>query len=162
MAKFGSATIIEESEAPTSGAIFYCDRPAPKDVDYALDDPWIIRLANDSRYVIARGGAVKCYDSALAKALNIAQQGLDFVSMRGAGDLTIMKPLNEHIVWWIEDDKLVLRIREDDSFYFEGAKPLTQKQPTRWHESYRFLGFHTRRKILITHIVICTWHLNRF
>jgi hypothetical protein len=92
--------------------------------------------------VLARGPALSSYDEARDSALDMAQKGLDFFSIAGFEDLSIVNSDEVHIAWWTEEEQgVILRVYTVDPIQtpllYLGWQ-IVDKGGTSWNESLRY------------------------
>ncbi|MEX2464442.1 MAG: hypothetical protein WD428_01055 [Gaiellaceae bacterium] len=138
--------------APVSGGAFPLGGEAPTSTTEARGSGWVVEIREGSKYVVARGGHESGYDEARKAAMAAANEGLDFIAMRGTANLTIVGGEDDHIVWWAERRKAVLRtVGFVTTFVEVGIPTLTVRDPVtgeptpqppappeHWHESFRY------------------------
>jgi hypothetical protein len=133
--------------------VFAIGGEAPATVSERLASGWTVELRHGSTYVIARGGHETTYQDARKAALLAANEGLDFMSMRGTCSVSVVRSDDDHVVWWKEKNGVVLRtvgfvtlsvevpiptLRLLDPATGE-ERPQPPPPPERWHESFRYL-----------------------
>jgi hypothetical protein len=81
--------------------------------------------------------------------LEAAHRGLDLLSVEGVADLSIQNPDEDHLVWWLEGSRLIMRLFAILTSTFQLSAALTvrdaaghivrqlRSRPV-WHESFRF------------------------
>lgn len=153
MAKYGDMLVVEDSgQNATSGGIFALDRGSPVDGSIDVGDGWIVEVRSESNDVLARGGAATDYADARASALSYAQRGLDLLSAKGTGDLTIVDADDAHEVWWVTQQGAVLRyVNIQTMFNMDmplgtvtvtdsagNVQPDPPPSPMAWHPSFRY------------------------
>lgn len=84
------------------------------------------------------------YELARDDSLDAANKGLDFLSARGQGDYWIRNAEDEHIVWWMDGPRAVVRALSVPTFRIQvgqvtvtGGEPVVPPPP-KWHESLRY------------------------
>lgn len=132
-----------------AGAAFRLNRLPWQDA-HATIDGWEVSVREGCNLVVARGGVEQGYDDAYRAGLLRAQQGLDLLSARGIGDLSIKGFDEEHVVWWAEPE-LVIRVVSITPYSIRvglvslevrdaagNLVPPTEVPPPNWHESFRY------------------------
>lgn len=102
------------------------------------------------RGVVVRGVDCGSYDQALADGLARAHEGLDLLSARGVVSAAIADVDTEHLVWWEDPGRRVIRFWGAASVTFtagpvrlvvtdpDGNIRPDSGPPTTWHESMRY------------------------
>jgi hypothetical protein len=133
----------------SSGAVFTLSKTAARGGSVRVGSHWRASLQEGSDALVVRGGRSTTYAGAWQHGLEAAQRALDLVSVRGFGDLSIQNPDEDHLVWWLRDSRLTLRLFAMQTSQFQMSLQLTvrdaagrivrAKTPQAdWHESYRF------------------------
>lgn len=153
MATYGDMLVVEDaSQNATSGAIFALGRHSPADASLDVGDGWTVEVRSGSGDIVARGGTASDYAEALASALSYAQRGLDLLSFKGTGDLTIIRADDQHEAWWLTPQGVVFRyVLIRTTFNVDvppvtvtvtdsagNVKPDPPPPPTAWHPSFQY------------------------
>jgi hypothetical protein len=127
----------------TCGATFALDGKSVIDAVEKVDG-WEVELRVGSETVLARGSGARSYDEAVDAALGTANKGLDLLSAHGRADHWIREASDQHIGWWHEGRRSVIRVISAPTRRVTvGAVTLTggTTVPTpapQWHESLRY------------------------
>ena len=150
MAALDGMLILDGSGIPLSGGAFLLDREAPVSQRKVVDGDWTAEVREGAKYVLTRGGDETNYEDARDQALSAAQRGLDLLCISGAAELSIVGVEDEHITWWREQNRVVLRVTSVATISARvGAKvtvtdslgnvrPDPHRPEAVWHESFRF------------------------
>jgi hypothetical protein len=129
-------------DGASTGGAFRLSGAAAESATELIRD-WRIEVRAGSEIVVARGEGGARYEEARDDALAAANRGLDFMCLRGATPLAIRHSEIEHIVWWSEDSRSVVRllsiptINVDFSATGTGGTPVVPPPPE-WQESARY------------------------
>lgn len=91
------------------GGAFTLASAASADASLALPGAEISIKAGQRDVVVRFEGAVSAEDAAY-QSYQLAQKGLDMLSVLGQVDLAIQEAENEHLVWWSDPQGIVLRL----------------------------------------------------
>lgn len=134
----------------SSGAVFTLSKTAPKSGSVRVGSHWRASIQEGSDALVVRGGKSTTYAGAWQHGLEAAQRALDLVSVQSFGDLSIQNPDEDHLVWWLNDSRLTLRLFAMQTSQFQmslggitvrdsaGHIVRAKTHRTDWHESYRF------------------------
>lgn len=111
MARLGAISLF--GPAPTrsgaSGAAFTLTSAPSADASLAL--PGVeLEIRAGQRDVVVRFNGATSAESALQQGHQLAQHGLDLLSVVGHMDAVIQEAENEHLIWWSEQDGVVVRL----------------------------------------------------
>jgi hypothetical protein len=120
VATLDGVLIADNRSAFASGIALLLQQECQVNEVVSLDPNWEVEVRAGSAYVVARtkspsmncqarGGDRKVSEIFL-DAYEVAQKGLDFLSVTGKEDLSIRDAMNESLVWWREDEVQVLRV----------------------------------------------------
>ena len=134
----------------SSGAIFRLNRKAPESAEESFG-PWTVEIREGSLGIVVRGGAATSPTVAWTEAIEVVQQALDLLSVRGVADLAIVDAEDEHIVWWLDQQRATLRLSATVTMNFRMGTPtlvvrdrsgavIPQPLPPAlaWHDSFRY------------------------
>src|ERR1700710_507266 len=93
-----------------AGAAFLLTAKAPITREWRREDGWAVEIREGSRYVVANGGSASHYREVWTTAHEVAQEALDYWSLRGLRDLATESPFGNHIAFWDSASGSVLRI----------------------------------------------------
>ncbi|MFE3280810.1 hypothetical protein [Nocardia sp. NPDC059239] len=99
---------LQGSQA-TSGAVFLLRKPPVQSVTIELDG-WTVSLQKGINAVVTYGGTAFSHSECHAAALIAANNGLDYLSARGACDVAIHDSHDDCLTWWHEQSGIVMRI----------------------------------------------------
>ena len=102
--------MVDRPAAITSGGLFYLNVKSPENALQTIDGRWTVEVKRGSRVVVARCDDLPSYKEALGESLSVAQQGLDLLAVRGVTTLAIANADREHLVWWVDDGCITLRV----------------------------------------------------
>jgi hypothetical protein len=137
------STVWRSFDGASTGAAFRLSEAAAEDSTETIGD-WTIEVRAGSEIVVTRGDGGATYEDARDHALAAANQGLDFLCLRGATPMAIRHPGTEHIVWWPEDSQSVVRLLSVPTLTLHvgkvtvtGGTPVALPAPE-WQESARY------------------------
>jgi hypothetical protein len=105
-----AGVLISDKHSPfDSGAAFLLSQKCTVNEVVQPQPDWEIEIRALSPYVVARGIGASNAADAFNSAHEIAQQGLDLLSISGKADLTILNSTSECLIWWREDKLRILR-----------------------------------------------------
>jgi hypothetical protein len=93
----------------TGGALLL-DEAAPADAVADAGDGWTVEVRAGSRCVVARCKDIHPAESVYELAANAAQRSLDLFSVRNVGNLHILHAEDEHLLWWAENGRRIIRV----------------------------------------------------
>ena len=134
---------MEFFDAASSGGAFRLTEAAAEAATEVIGD-WTTEVRAGSEIVVARAEGGRAYDEARDDALTAANKGLDLLCLRGAAPSAIRHAGTEHIVWWSEGSKSVVRVLSVPTVTFNIGKPtvtgrtLVVPPPPEWQESARY------------------------
>jgi hypothetical protein len=147
---YAGMALLLAAPTPCSGAALQLNQPALADAILTVDGIEV-EVRRKFRTLIVRGGVEDSYEASLGTALIAAQTALDLMSMRGLNDLVVSDVDDEHVVWWIDDASVVLRlvsVAPSDLRFNIGSVVVTDSDgrvvpplpppPIIWHPSYRY------------------------
>jgi hypothetical protein len=83
-----------------NGGVFLLRRTPLIDAEATLDG-WTTTVAKDLKAVVTRGPSLSStYDETRSEALEAANNGLDYMCVRGLGDLAIRDDFDDCLMWW--------------------------------------------------------------
>lgn len=130
-------------EDACAGGAFRLSEAAVEGATEAIGD-WTIEVSAGSEIVVARGAGGAVYAEARDDALAAANKGLDFLCLRGAKPMAIRHAGTEHIVWWMEGSRSVIRVLSIPTLTLHvgkvtvrGGTPVVPPAPE-WQESARY------------------------
>jgi hypothetical protein len=100
--------IGEKRSLEPGGAAFLLTSPPTKDEVFPLEGGEI-EVRNGQPYVVARLAPALDATTGFSVGHNLAQQGLDLMSILGIQDAVIRDAEDEHLIWWTETAGIVLR-----------------------------------------------------
>lgn len=111
MARLGAISLFGPApiRSPAGGAAFTLTSTASADASLALPAAELEIRAGQRDVVVRFDGATSA-EAALQKGHQLAQQGLDLLSVLGRIDASIQEAENEHLIWWSEPDGVVVRL----------------------------------------------------
>lgn len=105
---------------------------------------WTIEARAGSALLVARGDEGATYEEARDNALTAANKGLDLQCLRGATPMAIRYAGTEHLIWWSEGSRSVIRLLSVPTVRLHlgevtvtGGKPVVLPPPE-WQESARY------------------------
>jgi hypothetical protein len=101
--------IVEEKYLEPGGAAFLLTSPPRKDTTFHLEGGEI-ESRSGQPYAVARFPHALNDVTAFSVGHNLAQQGLDLMSILGMADLAIKDAEDEHLIWWTEEAGPALRV----------------------------------------------------
>ena len=111
MAKIGSIPLLSIDQVKNpGGAAFLLATASGEDALQQVENGEI-EICSGQPFLVARFSLASDAKSAFQKGHSLAQKGLDLLSILGIQDLIIRDAENEHIIWWTEEDSLVVRKR---------------------------------------------------
>jgi hypothetical protein len=134
---------MEFFDAAITGGAFRLSEAAAAAATEVVDG-WTIQVAQGSEIVVARGEGGAVYEDARDDALAAANKGLDFLCLRGADPLAIRHAAGEHIVWWSENGRSVVRVLSVPTVTVHVGRPTViggiqvPPPPPAWQESARY------------------------
>jgi hypothetical protein len=115
MAKIGNIIIVNKSESFDSGAAFLMQKPSPVTSVITIDSKSVVEVEKNNPYVVVRTNGLNNHQEALDYGHELAQKGLDILSITGKSDLGTHDATDENFVWWCANDKVILRITDTGS-----------------------------------------------
>ncbi len=76
---------------------------------YFQDNEWELEVKSGNHSIVARSHLKLSVDVLLSKGFELCQQALDILSVERKGNMQIKKPGEEHIVLFMDHDKVILR-----------------------------------------------------
>ncbi|WP_411728288.1 hypothetical protein [Methyloglobulus sp.] len=122
MAKIGNIKLIDKPEKLDSGAAFLLRMPSPISSTVPLDENSFVEVEKGNHYVVVRTIGLNEYKQAFRYGLELAQKGLDILSIIGKADLSTRDVIDENLVWWSSGDEVNLRITDTSSISFSIEK----------------------------------------
>ena len=104
--KFSGMTL--QSNTERNGAVFLLRIGPVQDAEITLDG-WTVKVARGVNAVIAYGSAGRSFTETYDAALTAANRGLDYMSARGLCDVAIRDAQDDCLVWWADDEGVVVR-----------------------------------------------------
>jgi hypothetical protein len=109
MAKIGSIPLLSIDQVKNpGGAAFLLATASGEDALQQVENGEI-EICSGQPFLVARFSLTSDAKSAFQKGHSLTQKGLDLLSILGIQDLIIRDAENEHIIWWTEEDSLVVR-----------------------------------------------------
>lgn len=129
MAKIGNIRFVERDSMYDSAAAFLLVH-SPKTNAVVPCGGGEVEVSQDSAYVVARfNGAINA-KTARNKGLEIAQAGLDMMSIMGTVDLLTQKSTEEYLLSWRTGIKQIVRIHSTTTMSFTVSSPtISVKDP---------------------------------
>lgn len=152
MATLAGILVADKYSDLDSGAAFLLSQKCNVSEVVYINSNEEVEVQEGCPYVVSRIRGASSADDAFNKAYEVAQQGLDILSITGQADLSIQNASDEYLVWWREQPTQILRVATVTRIPVE-IKPatysLTDKdgniippplppQPI-YHESFRYL-----------------------
>jgi hypothetical protein len=152
MATLAGILVADKYSNLDSGAAFLLSQKCNVSEVVYINSNEEVEVQEGCPYVVSRIRGASSADDAFNKAYEVAQQGLDMLSITGQADLSIQNASDEYLVWWREQSTQILRVATVTRIPVE-IKPatylLTDKdgnnipppsppQPM-YHESFRYL-----------------------
>ncbi len=149
IAQLDGMSLFGERGARSGGAAFRLTSAAPKTGTVRIGSRWKVSVHEGSEALVVGGGRSTSYSAAWQAALEVAHRGLDLLAVSGFADLSIQNADEDHLVWWFEGSRLIMRIFAILTSSFQVSATLTVRdaaghmvrQPRTkqvWHESFRF------------------------
>lgn len=149
MAEYDGIPLLNADGSLSSGGVFRLDHKTLFDTVEVVDRSSQVEIRNQCQSVVARTPAVTSYEEALDCSMDIAQRGLDMLSVRGIENLNTINISNEHLVWWAGAEGLTIRIftiKGPDYFVRLNIPLLAAKgeavpamvMPMQGHDSFRY------------------------
>lgn len=137
-----AGVLISDKHSPfDSGAAFLLSQKCTVNEVVRPQPHWEVEIRASSPYVVARGIGASNSADAFNTAHDIAQQGLDLLSISGKADLSIHNAIDECLIWWREDNLRILRVIIVAERYIKvgpGLGPQPLVLPIIYHESLRY------------------------
>jgi hypothetical protein len=108
MAHLGSIPLVTGEAAEPAGAAFTLSVAATESAVLAFEGA-VIQLRQAERNVVVRFTGARDSREAFDRGHELAQKGLDLLSVRGLQDAVIHDAEDEHSLWWTEQVGLVVR-----------------------------------------------------
>ena len=149
MASYGDRELFVV-DTPSSGAVFFLDRPARRTVEHITPDGWSIAAARGTSGLVVRGPALDSLDEALSHAEESAHIGLDVFAITGAMARVLTRLDALYVVWWHAQSGHVIRmcssvtLRPEADMTLEvldsegNPVPSPPRTPIRWDPSFRY------------------------
>lgn len=99
MAKLGGISLADPNGPPTSGAAFLLTGPSKISETFDVCGIGELAVLAGNPYVVARHSCSDP-DQLYFRGFEVAQKGLDLLSVTGKGDLSLRNFADEHILWW--------------------------------------------------------------
>jgi len=129
MARLGSILFIARNAVYDSAAAFLLAR-SPRNGAVVSCDGGETEVSPDSAYVVSRFNGAFNAETAKNQGLEIAQAGLDLMSIMGTADLLIQKSSEEYLLSWWTEGQQVVRIHSTITLSFTVNSPmLSVKDP---------------------------------
>lgn len=110
MATLAGILIADKDSALDSGAAFLLAQKCDVSESFHLDSGSEVEIQEGCPYVVARIKGASDAKDAFNKGHEVAQQGLDLLSITGKADLSIKNASDEYLVWWREKTVQILRV----------------------------------------------------
>lgn len=149
-ASLAGIPILEPSGALTSGEAFLLANAPVQDAEAELNQ-WKIAVRRGVKVVVAYGGSTSSPEATHTAALNAANLGLDYMSVRGLCDVAIKDSGDDYMLWWRNGIDLTLRINTIFSTLFHATAtgiakdtngkihPSSPPPPASTHDAFRFV-----------------------
>lgn len=109
MASFGDMSLL--ADAPAGGAVFDLLEAATRSGTQPLDAGDVeVEVREGVAAAVVRGIRASSADEALDASLDACQQGLDLLSARGVASVAVARIDTQHLVWWSDGGRTVLRL----------------------------------------------------
>lgn len=109
MLRVGTIPLVAGETAEAAGVAFSLFSPATSDALLSVEGGEI-EVREGQRDVVVRFANAQDASTAFTQGHSLAQQGLDLLSVLGKQDAVIHDAEDEHVLWWTEQDGLVLRL----------------------------------------------------
>jgi hypothetical protein len=109
MAKIGDIESASSTSPYDSGAAILLRQPSQVSAMVSIAADTVVEISSSNPFVVVRTKGCGGAEEAFVSGHEIAQKGLDFLSIRGKADLATREAADEHVVWWRDDDKQILR-----------------------------------------------------
>ncbi|MFV9691903.1 MAG: hypothetical protein ACNY01_13200, partial [Desulfobacteria bacterium] len=109
-AVYDSAAAFLLARSPRNGAVVSCDGGEAE-------------VSQDSAYVVARFNGADNSETAMNQGLELAQAGLDLMSIMGTADLFTQKSTEEYLLSWRTEGQQVVRIHSTTTLSFTVNSP---------------------------------------
>lgn len=110
MATLAGILVADKYSDLDSGAAFLLAQKCDVSEVVYLDSGSEVEVQKGCPYVVARIREASSADDAFNNGHEIAQQGLDLLSITGKADLSIRNASDEYLVWWREKSVQILRV----------------------------------------------------
>ncbi len=109
MAKLGGISLADSEGNLASGAAFLLGGPSKVSETVDICGIGEISVLAGSPYLVARQPS-EAPDQVYSRGFELAQKGLDVLSVTGKADLALRQFSDEHILWWQTEQGQVLRV----------------------------------------------------
>lgn len=110
MATLAGILVADKYSVLDSGAAFLLAQKCDVSEVVYPDSDSEVEVQEGCPYVITRIRGASSADDAFNKGHEVAQQGLDLLSITGKADLSIKNASDEYLVWWREKSVQILRV----------------------------------------------------
>jgi hypothetical protein len=110
MATLAGILVADKHSDLDSGAAFMLAQKCGVSEVVYLDSGSEVEIQEGCPYVIARIRGASSANDAFNNGHEVAQQGLDLLSITGKADLSIKSASDEYLVWWREKSVQILRV----------------------------------------------------
>jgi hypothetical protein len=123
MARLGNIRFVERDAGYDSAAAFLLAR-SPKNDAVVSCGNGEAEVSQDSAYVVARFNGAVNSENARNQGLELAQKGLDLMSIMGTADLLTQKSTEEYLLSWRTEGQQVVRIHSTTTLSFTVNSPM--------------------------------------
>ena len=117
MARLGNILFVERDAGYDSAAAFLLAR-SPRNGAMVSCGGGEVEVSQDSAYVVARFNGADSAETAKNQGLELAQAGLDLMSVMGSADLLTQKSTEEYLLAWRMEGQQVVRIHSTTTLSF--------------------------------------------
>jgi hypothetical protein len=119
--QYAGIPLEDPADTMRHGAIFLLRRPPNLDAAISLDG-WTTQVQRGTKAVVTFGpGRATDASGVFSEALEAANNGLDFMSVRGLADVAMESEGDDSIVWWLEGNSAVVQATVYFPFAFSGS-----------------------------------------
>ena len=109
MAKLSGVYIADKNSNFDCGAAFLLKKKPEDNILQTVDGNSEVELKSNSPYIVSRTKGAKDSVDAYTLGTEVAQKGLDLISIQGKSDLIINSLTSEYLVWWRKKKKQYIR-----------------------------------------------------
>ncbi len=110
MATLAGILVADKYSNLDSGAAFLLGQKCNTSKMIYINSNDEVEVQEGCPYVVSQIRGASSADDAFNKAYEVAQQGLDMLSITGQADLSIQNASDEYLVWWREQSTQILRV----------------------------------------------------